>query len=93
MSNNNRTQAEFYKEANEYISKEIDKIEKWLKALPTHPHVEYMLSVKISNGVVQSTDMVPEVVNTVNKDAMLSEWSSIRAEIEWFNHVPKGDLY
>jgi len=88
-----RTQKEFYEEANIYISKKLDEIEKWLNALPTHPHIEYITSVKISNGVFQATDMVPDVVNTVNKDALLSEWSYIRKEVEWFKHVSEGDLY
>lgn len=59
----------------------LDKIEKWLKESPTHPHIEYMTASKEEYGEA-IVAIEPCAVETWNSEAMLSEWSSLRQELE-----------
>ena len=79
-----RTQKEFYEEAQAFLSKEMDRIEKWLKCMPSAPRIDHVCSY---DGVGSITSVRPMVVASVDKDAMLSEWSSIRSQVEWFKDV------
>ncbi len=53
----------------------LDEIEKWLKEAPTHPMIQYGLSLSEHGGLL---GIHPLVVYTWNTDAMLSEWSIMR---------------
>ena len=89
-----KTQKEFYEEAQAYISKEMDKIEEWITELETHPHIEYGVEkgFNIARGYgTVITGVKPVVVDTVNKEELLKAWIVKRREIEWFKDVKSAE--
>ncbi len=66
----------------------LDRIEKWLEDAPTHPQVQYAMSYGCPNPIIGGenqeyvTGIHPVIVETWDKEAMISEWKHIRDRIE-----------
>ena len=78
-----------YDQANEYLSKKLYEIEKWLDGLPTHPQVQYRQSFIPGSIPSRISGIHPSVVDTVDKVALLVEWRTVRKEAEWWKHISK----
>ena len=62
---------------------QLDMIEEWLTKAPTQPHIEYTTSYNLRDDGSESIKAIrPRAIEVMDKQAMMSEWSHIREEVE-----------
>lgn len=61
------------------LKEKLDKIEAWLKVAPTQLHSE---ALQVTDNVGRIIGYEEDEVHTWDVDAMLSEWSELRRQLE-----------